>query len=322
MTRQQWISLAVVLLVAAGATAWAISRSSDSTSNGSSSASRQPTGATPDDAALNKTCAVSDIEPPNVNGPVRDPFFAQEVWVSYLEDDVKHLPNRYPRSRNEALARVRNLCKRVYRGEDIGSVAREASNGVGARALGFTFAPLDPKSITRRDRVYIATPVWGMTPVIEWNGGFGFAKRIDRKRGFELLALQRREARRRAKVRVITFAYRGSWPAQEKKRHITRDVARSTAQGVLNKILKEEAEFDEMARQYCFDAATRARGGVLEVRHPKTRERTEWIHWGTRDIGSDLLKWILDERTPVGHVHPELLDFKRGWMIIEVLARE
>ena len=328
MTQQQWISLTVVLLLAAGAAAWAFARTDRSTTNATPAQPPLTNGQVNtnegalDDEVLSKTCAVSDVEPPEVYEAVREPTFAQEVWVSYTNDEVRNLPGRYPRTRNEALAKIRTLCKRAHRGEDIGTIAREASNATGARALGFTFAPLDPHAITRRDRLYMNTPVDTITPVIEWNGGFGFAKRIDRERGFQLLALEKREARRRARVRVITFAYRGSWPAQEEKRHITREVALGTARAVLRKIISKENTFDELARQYCFDAATRSRGGLLNVRHPKTGKQTEWIHWGTRDIGSDLLNWVLDENTPVGRVHRMPLDLKRGWTLVEVLERE
>ena len=111
--------------------------------------------------------------------------FGQEIWISWFDKDAKGPGFRAPRTRVEALALARNLCRAVHGGADLGELALKHSNGTYSRARGLAVVP-EPGHRSRpdaRDLALLRTPVGELTPLLEWNGGFWFARRIsDRRR--------------------------------------------------------------------------------------------------------------------------------------------
>ena len=247
--------------------------------------------------------------------------FAQEIWVSHTLPPGDGRPGwRPPRSRAQALAQARDLYVKVRGGADIGHLARAHSNAPGGRADGF--APLlglrDPPDV--RDRVFLGTPIGSLTPLVEWNGGFWFARRVEASRGRELTARFEVERTRRGRARAIVFHHAGAWPEREETRGIPLEQALGSAQHVLDEVARG-VPFDELAARYNNDTGLRERAGIVHASEPRPGESPEWLHWGDRFLPAEMMEVVLYTGR-VGAVHPQALRTGFGVVVVEVLDRE
>ena len=254
-----------------------------------------------------------------VSIPVREMAYGQELWISWMDAQEK-FGYRYPRTKPEAEMLARRMCQAYDAGADIGDLARKHSNAPGGRARGFCVLPRDRQAPDLRDRALLLTPVGERTPLLEWNGGFWFARRVDDARGKQLEAGFRRTMEQRARGRAIVFLHDGAYPRRVRDKPYSQAQAIAHAQGVLE-ALAEGRTFAELAGQYSHDSASGMRGGVLHATRPREDESQEWIRWGDRGYPQRLLDVLLEEG-PVGRVFPRPLLTKRGVMVVEVLERK
>lgn len=250
--------------------------------------------------------------------PVREVVYGQEIWISWM--DKKHkFGFRYPRTRQEALALARRVCGAVDAGADIGALAKQHSNAPGGRAMGFCKLPRDPAAPDLRDRAVLLTQVGARTPLVVWNGGYWFARRVSDATGRQLEARMAFAMKQRARARAIVFHHDGAFPRRVRDKPYSQAQAVAHAKGVLEALAKGE-DFGALAKQYSYDKASGARGGVLHATQPRDDESPEWIRWGDRGFPQRLLDVMLEEG-PVGSVFPQPLLTKRGVIVVEVLER-
>lgn len=275
------------------------------------------------DASASSVCAIVGIDGVK---PARKPWgpathtYAQEVWLSYLPEDPANAKGyHYPRTREEALALVRSVCKRVHAGEDIGDLAKKYSNLPGGIARGFVILPVNGEDPDLRDLEIMATPMGKVTRIVEWNEGFWFAKPVPKATGVELQREFERWNRLAARSRVIVRMYKNCYPRRHERDKVTREQARGWTERILLEI-KEGKSFEEMARKYSDDPDSRERGGLMVTEDPRTGKETEWIRIGDRKYGKTLVRCILGE-APVGKLYDEILDTPYGFMIVKVLER-
>jgi hypothetical protein len=254
--------------------------------------------------------------------PLEGLFWAQEIWISWTERGREGQGYRYPRTREDALALARALCRQAHEGADVGALARKHSNATGGRAYGFAVAP-EPSHRGKpdeRDMALFRTPVGELTPLLEWRGGFWFARRVDEARGLELAALQEKASRQRARARMITIQHGDSWLKQYEYEGVTHQQALDAAWSLIRRLQAGE-DFATLARTYSNDADTKASGGLLWTHDPRTGERTEWIHWGDLRYPEPVVEVIL-EKARVGEVWHEPVDHGKGVSVVLVLERE
>jgi hypothetical protein len=262
----------------------------------------------------------SDAPHARLPHPLLGVAFGQEIWLSYHDKAWAGHGYRYPRSREKALALVRDLCRQVHQGADIGALARTWSNAVGGRAEGFCAVPRPDhrEHPDARDAALYLTPVGGLTPVLEWHGGFWFARRVDRAKGEALGRELQAASRVRARARVIHVHYAGAYPRRVEFDDYPKARAIARAKAILREILDGHATFEEMARKESNDVSRRD-GGLLHTKDPRTGKRTEWIHWGDPGFPEPLLDVILAKATP-GKVWPNPI--VSGWGVDLVLVLE
>lgn len=252
--------------------------------------------------------------------PLVGPIHAQEIWITYDSPAHAHLGRRLPRPRAEALTLVHELCRRVKAGESLGALARRHSGAPGGVAQGYAgVLPRDAARPDERDLALARTPVGGLTPILDWNGGFWFAARVTPERGAELRALFERYRALRARVRAIAIGYAGSWPDRYEFRNFPQAHAEAKARALIARIQAGEP-FERVAKEHSNDGPSRERGGLLLAKDPATGEVTEWLHWGDPDYPQPLLEAAL-ETAPVGRVLPEPLVTPHGVFVVLVEAR-
>lgn len=267
-----------------------------------------------------KTASI-DAATARVPRPLEGIYFGQEIWLSYHSKEHEGQGYRFPRTRAEALHKIRQLCRAVHGGADIGELARQWSNAAGGRARGFCAAP-HPDNRARPDARDIAlyrTPVGELTPLLEWRGGFWFAKRIPDAQGQALGARLAAAAKVRARARIIQFQHKDAYPFQVEYEKITKQKALSAAQWIIEQKPDEQA-FAALAKKYSNDGPSGARGGLFLTKHPVTGKQTEWIRWGERDLPHPVVEVILEKATP-GTVWPHPIDTGRGVSIVFVIER-
>lgn len=278
----------------------------------------------PGEAAGPETCAVSTVEVEHARVPLPIPglYWGQEIWVTYKSDVHQDYGVRSSRSRAEALDLARKLCRAVEGGEDIGPLARRWSNGMGGLAEGFAVVPEPAHRAApdARDLALIQTQPGELTPLLEWRGGFWFARRVTKERGQALGAKLAQRAATRAKARVIHIHHSGAFPRRHEFDAYTKEQAVAKAWGLIRKI-QDGADFEELARLHSNDARTRAQGGLLSTKDPRTGEPTEWVHWGDRSFSQPLLDVILEKAVP-GTLWPEPVLSGQGVDLVLVLQRE
>ena len=269
-------------------------------------------------------CAVSkiDVRAARVPRPVPGLYWGQEIWLTYKSEAYGDFGFRSHRSRSEALDLARTLCTAAHAGEDIGVLARKWSNGMGGIAKGFVVVP-EPahrEDPDERDIALITTAPGAITPLIEWRGGFWFAKRIAAEKGRALGRLLEQEVSKRAQARVIHIHHRGAFPRRAAFDQYTQQQAVQKAWAIIRSVNKG-ADFQDLARRHSNDQKTRARSGLLSTIDPITKRPTDWVRWGDRNFSQPLLDVIL-EKGVVGRIWPEPVLSGQGVDIVLVVARE
>lgn len=253
--------------------------------------------------------------------PLAGPFFGQEVWISWWDENATGPGYRYPRTREQALIRARELCRAVHGGADIGEIALQYSNGDGGIAKGLVVVP-EPshrENPDARDLALFRTPVGELTPLLEWNGGFWFARRVTAATGRELTAVLKRARETRARCRLIHIHHKDAYPYRHEFDEFTKDDAVAKAWWLIARI-QEGASFVDLAREHSNDNS-RQRGGLQVTKDPVTGEPTEWIRWGDRNYTQTLLKVILEE-CPPGKLYAKPVEHARGVTVVQVLERK
>ncbi|MFV1959572.1 MAG: peptidylprolyl isomerase, partial [Planctomycetota bacterium] len=122
--------------------------------------------------------------------PLSGPVVGQEIWITYRAPEYQAYGRRTGRSREEARRVAESLRRRVLAGESIGSLAQRFSGAPGAAAQGFGgVLPVDPARPGPRARALASVEVGGVTPLIDWMGGWWFARRVGPARGRDLARL-------------------------------------------------------------------------------------------------------------------------------------
>lgn len=254
--------------------------------------------------------------------PMLGYIYAQEVWIAYHRKGEKGKPGYrpWPRKKHEAEALAKGLCRDVHGGKDLGDIARRHSNANGALGRGIVQLPdeADRAKPDARAILLFRAEVGELTPLIEWEGGYWFARRIAEPLARKLAKLLDQEARRRARARVIHIHHAGAWPRRYEFDEFTKEQALQKAWAIIRTI-EHGADFEELARKHS-NVPSRNRGGLLKTTHPVTGKETEWIRWGDRAFTQPLLDAILLE-APVGKVYGKPVISKRGIDIVKVLER-
>ena len=263
-------------------------------------------------ARTDEVCRLTPVSLAGVPRPLPGICWAQEIWISGETA-------RYGRTREEALAHARDLCRQVHAGADIGSLARRWSNGNFGVADGLCVVP-EPAHRNQpdeRDVTLYRTPVGELTPLIEWRGGFWFARRVGEAVGRRLeAALQVR-----ARARVIHIHYAGACPRRHEFDEYPKEHAVAKAWEIIRELEHPDGKsFVELARKHSNDAGTRERDGLLMTKDPITKEPTDWIRWGDRNFSWQLLEVILEKATP-GTLWPEPVISSQGVDVVLLLER-
>ncbi|MGE0191729.1 MAG: peptidylprolyl isomerase [Planctomycetota bacterium] len=257
---------------------------------------------------------------PGARLPPEGVAFGQEIWLSYRLDRGEELPGwRTGRTREETLELARTLYGQVRAGADLGALARTHSNAPGGRARGYVALPREGQPLDSRERVLLNTHPGQLTPLVEWNKGFWFARRVTVVQGQELHRLFQQELRRRAKARAVVLGHQDARPHRADFDEIPRGWALAKAHEFLMRVQKGES-FAELAPTYSNDAS-KNRGGLLHATNPREGEDPAWLHWGDVGYPDDMMTVIL-YTGQVGRVHPQVLDTARGAVVLEILERE
>ncbi len=280
--------------------------------------SRRDDGPTPPPVLSERDVAVRF---PTLASPAGGRAYAQEIWISHSLERGDDRPGwRPPRTREAALALARRLYGEVREGADLGTLARRHSNAPGGRAEGFAVLEGVHRPPESRDRVFLNTPPGRLTPLIEWNAGYWFARRVGPEQGRVLEALFRKEMNRRAKARAIVFHHANAWPMRDEFSKVHKSVAMGLAREVLEEV-RAGVPFADIASRKGNDADSRARAGLLHATSPRGNEDPAWLRWGDIGYPAELLDVIL-YTGEVGRVHPEPLDTSHGVVVVEVLERD
>ncbi len=269
------------------------------------------------------TCRVQDVDLRSVPRPLAGVYWGQEVWISYKSKAHEGQGFRYPRSRDEALAKARGLCRQAHAGADMGQLARRWSNGDFGIADGLCVVP-EPShraAPDARDVTLFRTPVGKLTPLIAWRGGFWFAKRVSEAQGRLLDAKLRKAMKVRARARVIHIHHRDAFPRRQAFDEYSKIDAVNKAWAIIRELEHAKGQsFAKLAREHGNDEKTRARDGLMMTKDPRTKEPTEWIRWGDRNFNQPLLEVLLETGTP-GQVWPEPVVSGQGVQVVLLLER-
>ena len=276
-------------------------------------------------ALLLLAAACGGEEPSQAPLPVLQPgehVYGEEIWVPY--EHPEHAKNRIrdvEPTRAKARQRIETFRKWVVEGtEDVPDLARRASRMPAALIGGYT-GPLprvrsDPDA---RDQALMRAEVGALTPIIEWNHGFCFARRVPRGRGLQLHA-RYRAARSgvRARGRAIAIHYRHARPHRHEFDKFTKEMAVKRAEDLIARI-KAGRDFGALASEFNNDEGLRTSKGVLRDLE-RGAPGVEWINWTSRWFPYPLLVALL-ETGEVGKLMPKPLVTRYGVLVLEVLER-
>lgn len=260
----------------------------------------------------------------------RTVYVGQEIWLTYDSPPHAGIGIRAQRTRDDARTLAEDLRAKALKGADIGVLAQVHSNAPGARADGFSgVLPRDPKHPDDRDRALMRTPLGGVTDLVDWNGGWWFAKRVAPDVGKKLEQVFRAQVqageeaqKTRVRARAIVFSYVGSWPYRYQVTD-TLDQATIKARKVLAAI-QAGADFAKVAKEGLADIGLSGswdtsgdRGGeLLATVAPGKGGR--WISRLDSGYPNALLEVLF--AAPVG-LYPEPVVTARGVVVLEILER-
>jgi len=256
--------------------------------------------------------AAPPIQAPSVGGL----YIGQEIWLTYESAAHAQLGRRVLRPAAEAKAMAQRLRDRVLAGEDIGGLAREESNAPGGSADGFVLLPVNPAQPDERDLALMRVREGEVTALVDWRGGWWFAKRVNAAKGVELKQLFETLRGTEARGQAIVLHHKDAYPFKYDQKR-TRGEAEDLARSVLTRALAGE-DFATLARAYSSDVSG-DNGGHLETLDAATKQKTPWIRIDNADFPLALLDALF--RGEVAKVYPELLDTSRGFVIVKPLAR-
>jgi len=245
-------------------------------------------------------------------------YIAQEIWLTYESPAHAKLGRRVLRPSAQAKELAEALRRRVLAGEDIGRLAREESNAPGGAADGFVRLPVNRAKPDERDLAVMTIREGEVTELVDWQGGWWFAKRVDTAKGVELERRFEELRTLRARGQAIVLHYDKAHPfTYDQKR--TREQAREVAEALLKRALAGE-DFAALARKFSSDIKSGDAGGHLTDTDPVTGLPTPWIHVGSTAFPMAMLEVLFHGE--LGKVHPEVLDTSRGFIIVKPLERK
>jgi hypothetical protein len=242
----------------------------------------------------------------------------QEIWLTYASPEHRQFGAvRIERPSAEAKALAEQLRNAVLAGADVGALARRHSNAPGGIADGFCLLPNDPAKLDARDRALMTVNVGEVTPLVDWLGGWWFARRVSEDKGRALKARFEELARTEVRGLAIVLHYDKVYPYRRDQKR-TREQARETAAIVLARALAGE-HFGALAREFSSDEWGMQNGGELRGFDPGTKTFSAWLRCADPYHPNGLLEVLMDG--PLGVVHPEILDTGWGFVIAKPLER-
>ena len=248
--------------------------------------------------------------------------YGEEIWVPYEHPEhAKRGVRDVEPTRAKARKAIEEYREWVVKGQqDLPDLARSVSRMPAALIGGYT-GPLprtrsDPDA---RDVALIRAKVGALTPIIEWNHGFLFARRVPRGRGIQLH--RRYQAARdkiRARGRMIVVGYRNARPRRVEFDKFPKEMAIKKAEKLLAEI-KGGRDFGAVASGFNNDAGLKEAKGVMRDLERGT-PGVEWINWTSRWFPYPVLVALL-ETGEVGKVMPKPLVTRYGVIVLEVLER-
>jgi hypothetical protein len=257
--------------------------------------------------------------------PVLQPgehVYGEEIWVPY--EHPSHAKNGIrdvEPTRAKARERIETFYKWVVEGqEDLPDLARRGSRMPAALVGGYTGPlPRVRSEPDARDQALMRAQVGALTPIIEWNQGFCFARRVPKGRGRQLHARYHAARNKiRARGRAIAIHYRYARPHRYEFDKFTKEMAIKRAEKLIAEI-KAGRDFASLAEEFNNDAGLRQSKGVLRDLE-RGAPGVEWINWTSRWFPYPLLVALL-ETGEVGSVMPKPLVTRYGVFVLEVLER-
>jgi len=249
--------------------------------------------------------------------PLSDALVGQEIWITYASPEHQE-GRRTGIPKEEARRRAEDLRRRVLAGEDPGPLARRHSNAPGGVADGYTgVLPRDPRAPDERDRALAAVPVGGVTELVDWMGGYWFAKRVDIARGRELVRLFATLEATCLRLRAIWVPYRGVHLLRaDLVPTLSQEEARALAEEVLGRALAGE-DFAALARLYSRDAS-REHGGLVRFEE-KDGSVTDCLRIMDARVPGSVVAAALE--TEPGTVCPRVVESPYGFFLVRVEER-
>lgn len=245
-------------------------------------------------------------------------YAGQEIWLTYNSPPhQKFGAVRLERPGAEARALAEQLRSAVLAGADIGALARQHSNAPGGVADGFCLVPNDPMRLDARDRALMSTREGQVTELVDWLGGWWFAKRVSEDRGRELKAKFDDLLATEVRGAAIVLHYDKAYPFRREQKR-TREQARETG-AMVHARARAGEDFAALAREFSSDEWGMLNGGELRGFDPATRSFSPWLRCVDPYHPIGLLEVL--KNGPPGVVHPELLDTGWGFVIVKPLER-
>ncbi|MFM8978920.1 MAG: peptidylprolyl isomerase [Planctomycetia bacterium] len=242
----------------------------------------------------------------------------QEVWVPY--DPPSDTPTLSPHLRPMDAARTlaEGLRAQALAGADVGPLARSHSGAPSSVGDGLVALPVDATRVDVRDRALLDAPVGGVTPLVDWQHGFWFARRIDMERAARLKPALDTALRSEVRGQAIVISHKEAWPWRHDQR-TPREQARQRAEALLAQA-RAGADFEVLAREASDDRDSAARGGWLWAYDRTTGQASSpWVRWGCPDFPVSVVNHLL--RGDLGQPVPEVLDTRVGYVIVRPVER-
>ncbi len=257
--------------------------------------------------------------------PVLQPgehIYGEEIWVPYEHPDhARNGIRDVEPTRTKAHEKIETYREWVVGGqEDIPDLARRGSRMPAALVGGYTGPlPRVRSEPDARDQALMRAQVGDLTPIVEWNHGFCFARRIPKGRGLQLHARYYAARNKiRARGRAISIHYRYARPHRVEFDKFTKEMAIQRAEKFIAEI-KAGRDFGALAAEINNDEGLKEAKGVLRDLE-RGAPGAEWINWTSRWFPYPVLVALL-ETGEVGKVMPKPLVTRYGVFVLEVLER-